>query len=225
MLNIKKNKGFYYRLTRATFARRTLLRFLQNEALSDIEISDKTLDLGGNSKSQYYRYITMPANLDITYADLHDKSENVINMDFTKLFPIQDNTYNNVLLMNVIEHLESYDTCINETKRILKDNGKLIGVVPFLFPVHMVPDDFHRPTESSIHKMLKNAGFNQIDIQPIGYGRWSAAANLCGQKIKFKLFALLLYFLAFLLDKIDKEDNKFTNNKFAFPIGYFFTAK
>ena len=221
---MKKNKGFYYRLIRATFARRTLLRFLQNEIFTNIEINGEILDLGGNSKSQYYKHITISVGSNITYADLYDKSENVINMDFTKPFPIKDKTYNNVLLMNVIEHLESYDTCINEVKRILKDNGKLIGVVPFLFPVHMVPNDFHRPSESSIHKVLKDAGFKNIKIQPIGYGRWTAAANLCGQKIKFKPFALFLYFLAFLLDKIDKKDNKLTKGRFAFPIGYFFTA-
>lgn len=222
---MKKNKGFYYRLIRATFARRTLLRFLQNEIFSKIEINGEILDLGGNSKSQYYKHIMSSVGSNITYADLYDKSQNVINMDFTKPFPIKDKIYNNVLLMNVIEHLENYDTCINEIKRILKDNGELLGVVPFLFPVHMVPDDFHRPTESFIYKALNDAGFKKIKIQPIGYGRWTAAANLCGQKIKFKPFTLLLYFLAFLLDKIDKKDNKFTNGRFAFPIGYFFTAK
>jgi len=53
----------------------------------------------------------------------------------------------------------------------------------------------------------------KIKIQPIGYGRWTAATNLCGQKIKFKpsalllycFIALLLYFLVFLLGKIDKN--------------------
>ncbi len=57
---MKKNKGFYYRLIRATFARRTLLRFLQNEMFSNIEINGEILDLGGNSKSQYYKHI-MPS--------------------------------------------------------------------------------------------------------------------------------------------------------------------
>jgi hypothetical protein len=45
----------------------------------------------------------------------------------------------------------------------------------------------------------------KIKIQPIDYGRWTTATNLCGQKIKFKPFALLLYFLVFLLGKIDKN--------------------
>ena len=221
---MKKNKGFYYRLVRATFARRTLLRFLQNEVFQNIEINGEILDLGGNSKSQYYKHIAISSGSNITYADLYDKSESVINMDFTQVFPIKDKAYDNVLLMNVIEHLENYDMCINEINRILKDGGKLVGVVPFLFPVHMVPDDFHRPTESSIHRTLKDAGFKKIIIHPIGYGRWTAAANLCGQKISFKPFALLLYCLAFLLDKIDSKDNKLTKGRFAFPIGYFFTA-
>lgn len=221
---MKKAKGFYYRLIRAIFARRTLLRFLQNEIASSIAIDGKVLDLGGNAKSQYYQHINTASNTEINYADLYDQSDNVINMDFTKPFPIEDQTYDHVLLMNVIEHLDNYNLCIGESRRILKNQGHLVGMVPFLFPVHMVPDDFHRPTESSLYKMLLDAGFQQITITPIGYGRWTAAANLCGQKIKFKPFALLLYLMAFALDKIDKRSNQYTQDKFAFPIGYLFEA-
>lgn len=222
---LQKNKGFYYRLTRATFARRTLFRFLQNEALLAIEITGDTLDLGGEQESQYYSYLNIKNNSKITYADLYKKSSNIINMDFTKPFPIKDSSYDNVLLMNVIEHLSDYQNCIFEIKRILKKNGSLYGIVPFLFPVHMVPDDFIRLTESSLKITLCNAGFTSVIIKPIGYGRWTAAANLCGQKIKFKPITLLIYFFAFLLDKFDNKKNQYSKGKFSHPIGYFFFAR
>ena len=224
-MSIKKTKGFYYRLIRATFARRTLFRFLQNEVCLSLEITGNTLDLGGGPKSQYYSYLKIKNNTQITYADLYNKSSNIINMDFTKPFPIKDRSFDNVLLMNVIEHLDNYENCIFETRRVLKQNGKLYGIVPFLFPVHMVPDDFHRPTESSLEKSLSSAGFNNIVIKPIGYGRWTAAANLCGQKIKFKPIALIIYLCAFMLDRFDNNKNKLTKGKFTHPIGYFFYAR
>ena len=222
---MKKKSGFYYRLIRATFARRTLFRFLQNEILINESIQGKVLDLGGNNKSQYYQYLKIEKNTIVDYADLYDESNNVINMDFTKPFPIESKKYDNVILMNVIEHLDNYEICLKEVKRILKNDGYLTGIVPFLFPIHMVPDDFHRPTESYLYEQLYKAGFNEIIITHIGYGRWTAAANLCGQKIKIKPLALILYFSAFLLDKIDSRKNKYSKEKFVFPLGYFFKAR
>lgn len=222
---MKINKGFLYRLIKATFSRKTLLRFLQNETFRKITLSGKTLDLGGNSNSQYYDYISIENGSNITYSDLHDKSDNVLNMDFTKPFPINDREYDNVIIMNVIEHLDGYDLCLREIKRILKNDGSLTGAVPFLFPVHMVPDDFHRPTESSLYMSLKNSGFTDVEVTPIGFGRWTAAANLCGQNIKFKPFTLILYLLALFLDQFDKDSNKTTNGRFRFPMGYLFKAR
>ena len=222
---LKKNKGFYIRLIRATFARRSLLRFLQNEALYNIHIEGEILDLGGSPKSQYYSYIQISENSEITYADLYNKSENFLEMDFNENFPIKNNSFDNVLVMNVIEHLESYENCIFEIARILKKNGNLFGVVPFIFPIHMVPDDFHRPTESMIKKVLLDAGFHDIEVKPLGFGRWTAAANLCGQQIKFKPLTLIFYLIAILLDKFDSNTKKYTKEKFSYPIGYFFHAK
>jgi SAM-dependent methyltransferase len=222
---LKKNKGFYIRLIKATFARRSLLRFLQNEVLSNIRIDGEILDLGGSPNSQYYSYIQRSVNSKTTYADLYNKSDNFLKIDFNETFPIKKNSFDNVLIMNVIEHLESYENCIFEIVRILKKNGGLYGVVPFLFPVHMVPDDFHRPTESMIKKVLSDAGFDSIEIKPLGFGRWTAAANLCGPHIKFKLFTLIIYLIAILLDKFDSNKKKYTKGKFTYPIGYFFHAK
>ena len=222
---MKKNKGFWYRLLKATFARRTLLRFLQNEAVLDMQLKGDILDLGGNSKSQYYKYLNISDDSNLTYADKYDKSNNVINMDFTRPFPIKDKQYDYVLLMNVIEHLSDYDLCLAETKRVLRKEGRLTGVVPFLFPVHMVPDDFRRPTESSLYLSLKNAGFSTIEVIAIGEGRWVAAANLCGQRIKFKPLTLLMYLAAFFLDGIDKETTKVVKGRIAFPLGYLFKAQ
>ena len=222
---LKKNKGFYIRLIKATFSRRTLLSFLQNETLANINIEGDILDLGGSPNSQYYSHLQISEYSQITYADLYGNSNEFLIIDFNKTFPIKNNSYDNVLLMNVIEHLENYENCILEISRILKKSGSIYGVVPFLFPVHMVPDDFHRPTESKIMKTLLDAGFKSIEITPLGYGRWTAAANLCGQQIKFKPLTLLIYLLAFLFDNFDSNEKKYTQGKFTHPIGYFFYAK
>ena len=86
---IKKNKGFYRRLFKATFSRRTLLRFLQNETLANIKIEGEILDLGGSPNSQYYSYLQIAEYSQITYADLYGNSNDFLIMDFNKTFPIK----------------------------------------------------------------------------------------------------------------------------------------
>ena len=117
---LKKNKGFYIRLIKATFSRRTLLRFLQNETLANIKIEGEILDLGGSPNSQYYSHLQIAEYSQITYADLYGNSNDFLIMDFNETFPIKNNSYDNILLMNVIEHLENYENCILEISRILK---------------------------------------------------------------------------------------------------------
>jgi hypothetical protein len=69
-------------------------------------------------------------------------------------------------------------------------------------------------TESSLCQSLKNAGFSTIEVIATGGGRWVAAANLCGQRIKCKPLTLLMYLAAFFLDGIDKETTKVVKGRF-----------
>jgi hypothetical protein len=46
----------------------------------------------------------------------------------------------------------------------------LVGCIPFLIPYHADPDDYFRYTHSALNKILKNAGFKNIEINKLGEG-------------------------------------------------------
>ena len=61
---------------------------------------------------------------------------------------------------------------LSECFRILKPKGHLFLSVPFLVGVHGDPADFQRWTEDGLRRIVSDAGFGEIDIEPMGH--WSS---------------------------------------------------
>ena len=55
---------------------------------------------------------------------------------------------------------------LNESYRILKDNGTIILQVPFMWWVHEAPYDYFRYTPYGLKYMFEKAGYKDIHIQP-----------------------------------------------------------
>lgn len=66
---------------------------------------------------------------EIKYAKLHDNSE-YVSGSVTES-PFKDNSFATVLLLDVLEHVESDKKCIEQIKKILKPKGRLILSVPY----------------------------------------------------------------------------------------------
>ncbi len=82
--------------------------------------------------------------------------------------PIASESVSNVLLLDVLEHLPAPQQCVKEVARILIPNGKLILQVPFLYPLHDVPLDFHRWTKYGFENLFKDTGLTVIAIDSTG---------------------------------------------------------
>ncbi len=63
-----------------------------------------------------------------------------------QLLPIATASVDNILILDVLEHLPQPELCIQEIARILKFHGRCILQVPFLYPIHDKPLDFQRWT-------------------------------------------------------------------------------
>ncbi|SEH07141.1 class I SAM-dependent methyltransferase [Candidatus Venteria ishoeyi] len=72
--------------------------------------------------------------------------------------PITSNSIDTVLLLDVLEHLPRPDDCMAEIARILKPKGQLILQVPFLYPLHDEPLDFHRWTQYGLQHLAQRHG-------------------------------------------------------------------
>lgn len=73
--------------------------------------------------------------------------------------PFSDGIIDTVLLLDVLEHIPKFDLCLSEIYRVLKTKGTLILQVPFLYPIHDAPLDFHRWTIFGLLQCAGNNGF------------------------------------------------------------------
>lgn len=204
----------------------TILRKAEYRSLAGTPLSGRVLDLGGHKSSEYHRLFT--GKFEITTANLSNKAD--IVCDFEQPLPIESKSYDAVLLINVLEHIFEYRQLLGEVARILRLGGTVIIVVPFLFPYHASPDDFHRYTASALTRALSSAGFESIRVTALGSGvcaaRWVLIERLLPRFLNPLSFIInpltamgdwLLVGLARLLGK------KYLPSDY--PLGYTVTAR
>ncbi len=117
----------------------TLLRWyaLKNTLKSEIKNNSIVLDIGGYDGFIAYNLKRLFANLKITVVDI-DKSGLRIAKErgLTTLYasalelPIEDNSIDVVICLDLIEHVKEDDKLIKEIARVLKIGGKIILSAP-----------------------------------------------------------------------------------------------
>lgn len=78
---------------------------------------------------------------------------------------IGDNSFDCVLLMGVLEHIEDPHKAIAEIHRILKPGGLLLFASPFVYPIHDYPGDYWRFTENGIRILFRDFEIETIEEQ------------------------------------------------------------
>lgn len=82
--------------------------------------------------------------------------------------PLEDNRADTVMLTEVLEHCDDAATVLAEAHRILKPGGLLFLTVPFLWPLHDVPQDVCRYTPWTMERLLASGGFSKFSVKPLG---------------------------------------------------------
>ena len=91
--------------------------------------------------------------------------------------PVQNNSIDHALLLDVLEHLPDPHRSLAELHRVLKPGGSLTIQVPFLYPLHDEPLDFHRWTRHGLRQAAVRHGYNVEVELAIGHPLESAALN------------------------------------------------
>jgi SAM-dependent methyltransferase len=134
-------------------------------------LSGKVMDLGAKSdESSYYRFLEKDRTADLHFCDYFTEGPNLMKIDLEKPFPASLNGFDFILCFNTIEHIFNTDNLISESSRIMKKGGKFIGCVPFLYPFHADPDDYHRYTHSALEKIFEKHGLKMKKIVSVGVG-------------------------------------------------------
>jgi len=206
-------------LLREIKKRKSLARALMNYEVKNIDLDGEVIDIGGGKKDYYYKiFKSNKANISSVDICLSDDNKNKINLECDRL-PFSDNYFDSALMFNVLEHIYNYNFLISETKRVLKNGGKIIGFVPFLVNYHPDPNDYFGYTKESLKKIFQENGFKLLEIKEVGLGPLSVNFNnlflYLPVFLRVILFSLSYPFFIFsiFLRPIFKE---------RYPLGYFF---
>jgi len=98
---------------------------------------------------------------------IHDQSSVDVYATLDKL-PFENDTFDTILCTNVLEHVAENVKSFSELSRVLKSNGCIIAIIPFLYPLHEQPYDFYRYTVYGLKHLMKQNGLNILHIVPLG---------------------------------------------------------
>ena len=150
---------------------------------------------------------------------LHGLSADV-TADLNKPLPIASEVADNVISLQVMEHLCEPQVMLNEAFRILKPGGRIDITVPFQWWIHEVPYDYFRYTFFGLQYLLNKAGFVDVVVEAQSgfFTMWILKMNyfstrlLHGPKpLQWLIRACLIPFwyigqrLAPILDKLDRH--------------------
>ncbi len=141
-----------------------------------------------------------PRVIDIDYMPYPNVS---VVADVARL-PFRDESLDAVISESLLEHVADPDKVVAEVKRVLRPNGLIYIVTPFMLGFHSSPNDYRRWTTEGLKELWK--GFNPEELG-VAFGPTSAMTTLIvewlamilsfGSKILYQF--LLLFFMVFLI--------------------------
>ncbi len=133
-------------------------------------VTGRLLDLGCGKAPLYALYKDLvDDNICVDWSNsIHPDSYLDFEVDLTKKLPFKDGEFDTIIFSDVLEHLPNPGEACKEICRILSVNGVLLMNVPFYYPLHEVPHDYHRFTEYALRRYMKDAGLTVIHLDSLG---------------------------------------------------------
>jgi len=218
------------------FLRRHVLHFEAaiDDALTEFAARTPTgvrvLDAGAG-EARHARYFAHARYVAVDLA-IGDAAWNYRSLDAVgdlAALPFRDCAFAATINIVTLEHVRQPHVVTQELARTLARGGRLLMVAPHDWETHQAPYDYFRYTRHGVAYLLEQAGFEKIEILPVGgYFRLLSRRLLNGLQfftggarwIGFLPAALLLGAPALalpLLDFLDRDRN--------FTLGYICTAE
>lgn len=137
--------------------------YSHSHLLKDKEI----LDIGGKKKNKRGLFDISHFSSKVKYVNIDRTTEPDIVSD-AKSIPLPDNSFDVVILGEILEHLPDPLAVLTEARRLLKPQGIILATVPFMYPVHADPYDFGRYTDYFWQEAAAKIGFTEIKIEKQG---------------------------------------------------------
>ncbi len=148
------------------------------------KIKGNVLDIGCGSKPYEELFVnaTNYVGLDTKYSGHVHKNESVDVFYNGKVFPFENNSFDNAVCFQVLEHVDDIDLFIKEIKRVVAKNGYILFSMPFIWEEHELPFDFRRYTYYGIKNLL-----NKHNLSLINYEKYCDGMEMIPQFINIYL--------------------------------------
>jgi SAM-dependent methyltransferase len=142
--------------------RTTPARQLADSALKTYmpQLTGHVIEIGARGNG-YASYAINAVNY--VLSNLKKEHEGYIELNATKM-DIKEKSVDGYVCVSVLEHIEEPAEAIAEIHRTLKVNGKLLLIVPFMYPYHADPFDYSRFTVTYLEALLKDFKIVTTDI-------------------------------------------------------------
>ncbi len=176
---LQKEFNFFDKFIRYLRLKKILPYIDKNKIVCDLGCGDGTIlkTISERIKEGY--------GLDVKMASSDKTNLHFIEADIAKPLPLESDKFDAVFLLAVLEHLESPDIILNEIRRILKPDGKLVLTTPsprsrplleFLaFKLKLISrdeimDHKHYYSKKELNDLLIKFGFKILKIKTFEFG-------------------------------------------------------
>lgn len=130
----------------------------------------RLLDMGCGKVPFFEAY--KPFVSDVTCIDWansqHPNRHVDLECDLSEVIPCKSESFDTIILSDVLEHLPEPEKCWHEMSRLLAPGGHALINVPFYYQLHETPYDFYRYTEFALRRFAEIAELHVTDLRTIG---------------------------------------------------------
>jgi len=130
-------------------------------------IKGKIIDIGGKKTNKRGLFDIDKISPNVIYVNLEKKDNPDVIADARNI-PLPDNSFDTVIMGELLEHVFDPAVVLKEAHRLLKPNGIILITVPFMVGVHGDPHDFGRYTTTFWEKLAEIIGFDVTEIEQHG---------------------------------------------------------
>jgi SAM-dependent methyltransferase len=152
-----------------------------------------------------------------------------ITTDLDKELPFPDDSFDTVLLTDVLEHLPEPVFSMRQIARVLRPRGKAIIAVPFFYWLHEVPYDYYRYTEFALRRFCDLSRLEIVELWQYG-GLPEILLDLTSKALyrmprSVEIVLRLFHSAGIAISRFKMFNELGDRSKKAFPLGYILIAQ
>ncbi len=145
-----------------------LLRFVR-QAASESHAGQSVIDIGSGElkyKAHFAHCRYVSNDLCVGDGDWNYEGVDIVSSAYE--IPVEGGSFDAIICIQVLEHLDAPDRAFKEFHRILKPGGRAYLAAPLLFGEHQQPHDFFRYTRYGLASLGERHGFKVVAITSHG---------------------------------------------------------